>query len=345
MNNVLAGKAERLQQVAFRHYRMAGFPYPPATAVDRWQGLFDVAEATVAIQAPQPALFAEYEVTTLELDGSGTSVANSFHKHIWDSHAVGMRSPVAAFADDVALRKAIRLAYETTGKITDTSLRNKLKIVNGTQMCSNFRPVAARAIYQRYYTGKAPYVLDPSAGYGGRLLGFIAAGLPGATYVGVDPSWKSFLANTAMAEFYGVKERAIMHCAAIEDIPPDLHGLKPGSFDMAFSSPPYFAKEIYGPEPNQSHARYPEYSQWLAGFMAPMLRTCWRYVRAGGVLALNVANIKVKEVTYPLQEDTIMMASAAGWQHAETLHMRFSGFGKGLDKFKVEPIYVFRKEE
>ena len=101
---MLPDKAEQLQRVAYEYHRARGFPYPKISPVDRWRGLYEIAEAPVAVLGPQRSLFKEMDATVLELNGAGTDVANSFHRHIWESQAIGMRSPVAAFNDEVALR-------------------------------------------------------------------------------------------------------------------------------------------------------------------------------------------------------------------------------------------------
>ena len=62
-----------------------------------------------------------------------------------------------------------------------------------------------------------------------------------------------------------------------------------------------------------------------------------------GCFVINAQDVKLQGRTYPLADDTVVCAEAVGWHLEETLYMRFSGFGKGLDKFKREPLFVFRK--
>jgi len=172
---------------AFTYYRKAGFPFPKLRPHELLAEFYKLQESRANINEPQQVLFTELKTTEIEIESTGTAIANHFHSHIFSSHAFRMRSAVESFLIDKSLRKAIRLALETTGKITDVSVLNKLKIVNGTQVCSNFRPAAAKAVYEKYLSGKR--VLDPSTGYGGRLLGFLALDRE-AEYVGIDPAIK-----------------------------------------------------------------------------------------------------------------------------------------------------------
>ena len=102
-------------------------------------------------------------------------------------------------------------------------------------------------------------VLDPCAGFGGRLLGFLAS-KKGGDYIGVDP-------NTALIPCYRdltervrryspevAKRKAfrmVVGCAETVDWPHE-SGHKPGSVDIVLTSPPYFDTERYTNEPTQS---------------------------------------------------------------------------------------------
>mgnify|MGYP003326451474 CR=1 FL=1 len=75
-------------------------------------------------------------------------------------------------------------------------MRSMLRRYSGTQMVSNFRPTAAAALYDIFVDKNSPLegteagtVWDPSMGYGGRLLGAIAAGV---NYIGTDPCIPTF---------------------------------------------------------------------------------------------------------------------------------------------------------
>lgn len=334
---MLEARRQKLISVAFDYYRSNGFPYPQMTYQDLWGELYDLEDIELNITNPQGYLFQEMLPKELEIRHNGINVPNFFNRHIWSSYAVGMRSPLEAFNDDKALRKAIRLALDTTGQLTDTSVRNKLKIVNGTQMCSNFRPSAAKAIYQRY-GHNSTFILDPSAGYGGRLFGFLASGL-NAHYIGIDPSSKSCQGNQDMAGFFGRDETVDLLCEPFEDVCLDDYP----PFDLAFTSPPYFKKEVYSDEDTQSSARYPSYRIWLDCFWFTTIHKVFEHLRPGAYFIVNIQDVTIKSKIYPLTDDTLWAANLAGFRLADKLQMLFSGFGANLDKFKGETVFIFEK--
>lgn len=334
-------RKERLIESAFQYYRSNGFPLPYLAPHELLTDFFKLEDTNLKVSKPQSIMFEEMAVKELEVKGIGTNVANAFHPHIWDSHAIYMRSPMESFGSDKLLRRAIWLALETTGKITDASVRNKLKIVSGTQMCSNFRPAVAKAIYDLYAPPDAT-VLDPSCGYGGRLLGFLASHCTGI-YVGVDPSVLTCAGNRNMAEFFGVDDRVILVNSPFEDL--QITTLTEFNPSFAFTSPPYFKKEVYAEDDTQSSSRYQTYDGWLSGFWQPTVETVYRVLLLGSIFVINVQDVLISSKQYPLVTDTEEIARKAGFLLIDRLHMRFSGFGKGLKKWKTETVFVFQKEE
>ena len=109
-----------------------------------------------------------------------------------------MKTPMEIWEDEEHLEKGINKILTGTfftkreaHKITDSDMRAMLRRYSGTQMVSNFRPTAAATLYDIFVEKDSPLegteagtVWDPSMGYGGRLMGAIAAGV---NYIGTDP--------------------------------------------------------------------------------------------------------------------------------------------------------------
>jgi len=333
----LAGhQKEKLVSLMFDYHRSHGFPYPEMRDYEIWKDFFVLQNMDAKITEHYEPLF-DCTSRSIEIRSEGMRAATYFHSHIWDSYAIGMRSPMGSYVDDGLLQRAIELAIEIDGDIGDLYVRNKLGLVRGAQRCSNFRPSAAKAIYKRYVPLDAECVLDPSSGYGGRLLGFLSLEM-GAKYVGVDPSLPSCEGNEKMAEFFGRSNKVEMVNSPFEDV--DLGGRK---FDFAFTSPPYFKKEIYSEEDTQSCHRYPDYQSWLDGFLLPMVTKVFEHLKPGCLFALNINDVNIKSKHYPLVQDTIKLFTAVGFTEFERLEMCFSTLGKNLEKTKSEPILVFCK--
>jgi len=290
--------------------------------------------AKAKINKAKPNLFGT-KVKVIEVLPIGeVALCNHFHPYIWESHIIGMRSPVQSFYIDKSLKKVMLLCLKYRREISKDKILGYLRIVNGTQMCSNFRPAAAKAIYDYF---KPCDVLDMSAGYGGRLIGFLASDCKGS-YTGVDPSKKSCESNERIAEEFGASSRVKIICSPFEDVQ------ELPKVDLAFTSTPYFSKEIYESDnPKQSRERYPEYKSWLKGFLKPMMKKTRESLRPKGIMALNIADVKIGKHKYPLAKDTVKIAHHVGFELVEQLEMVFSGFGKGLAKWKTEPIFIFKR--
>ena len=323
-------------QAGFDYFRKFGFPYPNLPLYEIIHIFRKLQVAKAKINKRKPNLF-NTKVRVIEVQPIGDiQLAVYFHPHIWESHAVGMRSSIQSFNIDKSLRKVMVLCMKHCGEITENNVRNFLRLVNGTQICSNFRPTVAKAVYDYF---KPHNVLDMSAGYGGRLLGFLASNCKG-TYTGVDPSKKSCAGNMKIAKVFGVEDRVNIFCSPFEDV-----GYLP-KVDLAFTSTPYFAKEIYEQNnPKQSRERYPEYKDWLKCFLKPMMKKVRIVLNQKGIMALNIADVKIGKNKYPLVKDTVRIAQHVGFDLVDQLEMAFSGFGKGLSKQKTEPIFVFKRKE
>ena len=219
-----------------------------------------------------------------------------------------------------------------------TSLRRMLRSFSNTVGVSNFRPTAARAVIDRY-SPVGGRVLDFSAGYGGRLLGALTLG---RHYVGIDPCEAQVRGLRAMIKtcipYLPFAGRAEIILGAAEDL---LSHYKTGSFDLVFSSPPYFNREKYGAEPEQSFIRYPSLDRWLEGFLRVVLLQSARILRRGGLLALNIGTLprclpsSVREYLNP----TLRLQEIVKLPLAKLPYKK-----QGLkDAFKIEPIFIFRK--
>jgi len=320
---------------AFKYYRKVGFPYPELTRYERIHIFRKLQKAKAKINKQRSSLF-NNKIRVINVQSVGdVGLANYFHKHIWDSHAIGMRSPTQSFGIDKSLMKVFNLCIKFSGSISRKQVGIFIRTVNGTQMCSNFRPTAAKAVYDYF---KKDDILDMSTGYGGRLLGFLASTCKG-TYYGIDPSEKTCKNNRLIAKEYDSQHRVKIKCLPFEDV------RKLPKVGLAFTSPPYFSKEIYDEgNPDQSRERYTTYKDWLKGFMKPMIERTKGALLPNGIIAINVGNIKIKNKQYPLVKDTVRIAKKNGLTLTEQLELYMPGFGRGLAKRKFEPILIFRKK-
>ena len=268
----------------------------------------------------------------------GIGLAWSYFPHHWSVPVMKMRTPLDVFLDNDLLKKALisRMKWggdtnvKDDGFLTDSQLRKAIRTASGVQSVSNFRPVAAAAIYHRYAGGGI--VWDMSCGFGGRLLGAVASGRV-TKYIGTEPSTETFAGLMQIKnDFDSYPIDIELHkCGSEEFIPTD-------KVDLCFTSPPYFNTERYSDEESQSFKKYTTPKEWNEGFLKKTMENCSACLKDLGYMIINIANVKSHKT---LEQDTVEIAKELGFVLEDTLKLRLSSLTKG--GFKYEPIFVFRK--
>jgi DNA modification methylase len=120
--------------------------------------------------------------------------------------------------------------------------------------------------------------------------------------------------------------------------------IKSGIADFAFTSPPYFAKELYSDAATQSWVRYKSIDEWVKGFLRPTLALQFRVLKPKAHAIVNIADVTIGSTTYPLEDETVKAGEAAGFKYLgkELLPM---GHRVGLDSDEqaTEPMFKFQK--
>jgi hypothetical protein len=244
---------------------------------------------------------------------------------------------------------------------------------------NNFPPLVAKYLYRRFtddIKDQGRIILyDPSAGFGGRLLGALAASTDRRLhYVGTDPNPENCYDEAGMsryevlANFYHRNVHPPDQTTheffqlGSEVIDSDKRFQKyRGKVDLVFTSPPYFAAEGYSDDPNQSHIKFPTYLAWRDGFLKPTLETAVEWLRPGRYLLWNIADTKMGSRFVPLEFDSKAILDDLGMKYETKLKLvlarspganRFDKSGMpetknfcmiGGQYRKYEPIFVFRK--
>ena len=256
------------------------------------------------------------------------------------------------------------------------------------QPAVNFPPMTAKYLYERYTEHIKDQdkitIYDPSAGWGGRILGAMSCKDDrNIHYIGTDPNPDNFYDDDArskyadIADFYNEKTyrgnsffsggtntyEVFRLGSEVIQHEPKFQKHK-GNVDLVFTSPPYFNREAYCEDENQSFKKYgSSYESWRDGFLKPTLETCFDWLKPGGYLIWNIADILVGSNKYlPLEKDSVDILESLGMMYECKLKMAMEGmpgqnrlgedgkpncknFCKIGDKYlKYEPVYVFRKE-
>ena len=322
-------------QDAFEFWRRHGFPFYRLTPDQIQRDMSTLREKDPC------SVFVGRDLRT---SNAGLRLANSFQPRMWSARVNRYLSPMQVFEDDDLLKRAIRRAFTIWPDrfgANASCIRRMLKTFPGAASVSNYRPMIAKAIITKYCL-EGGLVVDFAAGYGGRLLGSIAAR---RRYVGIEPNRAQVrgfikMARAISSQGFQVPRLTLLNGPAEREF----LGLKRGLADFVFSSPPFFNWEHYSRSNDQSFRRYPRYESWLAKFLAPVIIQSHRVLKEGGRLALNVTNGR----RLPTPEDVARIANDAGFRSPATMHeMVFPKVPylhpRGSGPVKRELIMVFQR--
>ena len=90
---------------------------------------------------------------------------------------------------------------------------------------------------------------------------------------------------------------------------------------MIFTSPPYFAKEVYSDDLEQSCHKFSQYDDWVEGFLRPTLETAVAYLRKDRYLLWNIADAAFDGKLLTLEEDSCKILKELGMEYVTTLKM------------------------
>jgi DNA modification methylase len=258
---------------------------------------------------------------------------------MWHVPSQGHRkSPIDHFNNDETLEKLLDRAikfWPDRKCWSHYSIRNLFRVYAGGRV-SNFRPTAASFIINRY-SSKKDTVLDFCAGFGGRLLGALAMD---RKYLGIDASHQQVLGLNKMSKAlnrHSKGQAELVHGAAEEILP----SLRSRSFNLIFTSPPYFDLEKYNKSKNQSFVRYKNYEEWKIGFLSAVVKESHRLLKKNGRLVINIANTS----TYPIASDFNKIA-IEHFDPSEKLKMLMNA--RPLQRvngqvYRYEPVFVYKK--
>ena len=248
------------------------------------------------------------------------------------------------------------------------------------QPAVNFPPLTARYLYEKYTDhieqDEPLNIYDPSSGWGGRILGAMSS-LKRIHYIGTDPNTDNFIDELGITRYEYVADffnnKALETNSFWEEEQNTFHIFQEGSehignhtdfqqykskLDMVFTSPPYFDREQYSTDEEQSYKAYPQYDDWRDNFLKPTLTNAYESLRNDRYLLWNIADIKIGTDKYhPLEQDSIDIVKSLGGQYKGKLKMLMTRM-IGLDPsssgiknsvklngeyYKYEPIFIFHK--
>jgi hypothetical protein len=166
-------------------------------------------------------------------------------------------------------------------------------IYSKTRECNTFNDTYALYIISKL-VGSHPKILDPSMGWGDRLIASIANGIE--LYDGFDPN-KQLLAGYRKIKKIFAKDLNIN----IKPIPFENADVKKNYYDLVLTSPPYYNIEQYGDDPEQSIIKYKTFPEWLKNFYEPYMSKMVYATKPGGFIAMYIEDIYSNNTKYSLR--------------------------------------------
>jgi hypothetical protein len=223
--------------------------------------------------------------------------------------------------NETNLEKALLTNIQMHSTPYKSEIRRMITMIGGLGNVTKYRTVTSKAIVQ-YFGGKR--VLDPCIGWGGRILGSLAAN-ESVIYVGCEPDSNTakglfaILEDTAIPA--SVRSRALVLEKPVELALEDLKKLE--KFDIVLTSPPYFNLEYYT-SGLQSVESFPNWDDWTEKWLKVIILGCLSCLKETGVSCWSVKNFKTDK-KYPLADITKQIHKDAGWELIKTVTMTGSG--------------------
>ena len=187
----------------------------------------------------------------------GVNYLKSHHKSYWkSSYKSNNLSPVEAWGDDNIMKQVIkyRIGINNSDEIFNFSLHQLIRGLSARRLTiSFFKPLLAATIYKHFLgDAKSPTVIDPCAGFGGRMIGFKSI-YPNGKYIGIEPNIETY--NELVKLSKNLTNVKLYNCKL-----EDYAGSK--ECDLTFTSIPYFDLETYS-----NPVKYRDIEDWQDTFI------------------------------------------------------------------------------
>jgi hypothetical protein len=175
-----------------------------------------------------------------------------------------------------------------------------------------FKPSTAKFLYKKFGATK---VLDPTAGWGGRMLGAYALGID---YIGIDtninmkPAYDSMTAELNKPNLQMIWDS----CLNVDFSKLD--------YDFVLTSPPYINLEVY-----ENMTPFESNKSFYEQFLIPMITKSLKYIKPEGRVCINISP--------KMYADLIKFGFSPCDEEYDLLQQ------KRLGKNKEDKIYIWKK--
>lgn len=262
----------------------------------------------------------------------GLKLCQHFCPNFFDIETKNGKSFSKIWHDPVIMDKVRLWGLEKMSGLYISWIRRAVYMASGMHNPSFYRPHLSKQII---FSTQQPngILFDPCAGWGGRMLGTVAAGWK---YIGCEPNLETYNNLLRMINFLGIHDSVNLYNTTYEDF--DKTSIE--KVDVVLTSPPYFDIEIYNPNDNttQSYLKYSDYKSWMKEWYLPMIKTNLSILKEDGLSCYNVMNGRCEDIV----EKTIEVHQNAGMTLVNQLGIDspFKNYKKKLNKLDL--TYVFK---
>ncbi len=168
-----------------------------------------------------------------------------------------------------------------------------------------YRPQMMKLACIKY---KPERVLDPCAGWGGRMLGTVSYG---AHYTAFEPNTTTYNNLKKIVDFLGIHDKVTLIC----DDARNMSQYNIPKVDLVLTSPPYFDLEVYAHEDTQSIKNLTTYQDWADGFLREVIKLGIDHLNNNGVSCWNVGKVKNRD----MNDDILKYHDEFGYHVVDTL--------------------------
>lgn len=270
----------------------------------------------------------------------GYNISLLFNQHRLNTETIKSKSIFYAINNDDKYKKEYaRFILNVENKVVPyTQYYKYIGLGNaGYQYVNEFPPYLARDIYKNYCKD-GDKILNPCAGWGGRLIGLSSCLFKNIEYVETDPQKQTFEGLKKIKKFLKLNDNYKQY-----NLPFEKLELKENYFDFTFTSPPYFDTERYSDDETQSYKNKNNYNDWKIKFLYTMLDKIYYSLKVGGICLLNVGKVR-----YPIDDDIIdYMKTKYNINCTRIKKFKYGGSGIGNrtdDEGNGEPFIEFKKK-
>lgn len=265
----------------YDYYRLAGFPF-----CEYNEKLF--------INDIKNVLAVKEEINGFKPIKLNQRLFHYFFPHFWNAASKNKLSPFNFWNKDEKLKELIKNRLKYAELISNETMRRGIKIL--CKAPTNFNSGIAKLIYDKFCPQNS-IVYDFCGGWGGRLVGAFCSNKV-KKYIANDVSIKTINSLEKLGLWLNTKfpERLL----EIELYSKSSHILElEESVDLIFTSPPYFNKEIYSNDKNQSINLFLNYDEWFNNYLLKSVELAIKTLKSNGYLILALSNIN----KYPIYND------------------------------------------